>query len=283
MPMAALRLVETVAHAGKTVSEDLFQHTARAVWILDGATGIGPSVIEGAPSDPYWLVHAANDALKAIWDDEAPTETLCARAAEQVIAAFAGVVRQPPPPPIDRPTACLLIARLWRDRLELSTVGDCWLIHAGAHGVSDFGAKIDDAVAAPVRDALARFKAAGVSHADLLELLLPFEREVRAKANADGGYGIVDLTTRWPTRMQQRLVEVSPGDRLLLMTDGLYRLIDTFAAYDAPSLMAAAETRGLAALYAELRTLEHGDPDCAAYPRGKVSDDVAAALLTVDG
>jgi len=280
--MLRLRLVETIAHPCKEANEDLFGCNAQAAWIFDGATGIGPNIIPGAPTDPYWLVHAMNAAMTQHWDEHAPTRALCRSAAGQVIEQFSQVAPEPTPPLIDRPTACWLMARLWDGQLELSTVGDCQLIHAGAEGVLEFGGKIGD-VAAPVRDELARLKAAGVDARDLVRLLLPFEREVRAKANVDGGYAIVDLTPRWIDRIERRAVRASAGDRILLMTDGFYRLIDTFGTYDAETLMAAALSRGLQPLYEELRALETADENCEAFPREKVRDDVAAALLTIDG
>ena len=138
-------------------------------------------------------------------------------------------------------------------------------------------------MAAPVREELTRLKAAGVAGKDLRRMLLPLEREFRSKANTDGGYAIVDLTIRWIDRIDQQSVRVSAGDRVLLMSDGFYRLIDTSATYTADTLMAAAVRNGLQPLYEELRALEAADEDCAAFPRDKVRDDVTAALLAIDG
>lgn len=277
-----LRLVEAIAHASKAANEDLFDCNAEAAWIFDGASGIGPGVIAGAPSDPWWLVHAVNDALKANWRDDLATPDLCRAAMTDVAARFAEAAGSPPPDLADCPTACLLMARLWEGRLELSSVGDCWMLRAGADGVTEFGVKISDEVAAPVRDELARLTAAGVAGAELFERLVPLERAVRAKANIDGGYAIVDLTDRWTGRLARAEVEAAPGDTLLLMTDGFYRLIDTFGLYDAQTLMTAARRGGLAPLYDELRAVEQADAACVRFPRIKKSDDVAAALLVIE-
>jgi hypothetical protein len=278
--MPELQLIERIAYPCKVTNEDLFDCNGQAAWIFDGASGIGPGVIPGAPSDPYWLVQAMNAAIKAHWRDEAPTKALLMSAAQQVIAQFAHAVTNPAPPLIDRPTACWLMARLWDGGLELSTVGDCQLIHSGARGVFHFGGDLGD-VAAPVRQALAQLKQARVAAEDLVQRLLPLEREVRAKANIEGGYAIVDLTTRWIDRIEQKRVSISAGDRILLMTDGLYRLIDTFNRYSAETLIAAALRDGLQPLYDELRALEADDETCEAFPRAKVRDDVAAALLRI--
>lgn len=279
--MRRLRLVERIDQPCKAVSEDLFDCNAQAAWIFDGATGIVPDLIAGAPSDPYWLVHAVNAGIQAHWDDAAPTRSLLRAAAEDAIARFLAQAEAPVPPMIDRPTACLLMARLWQGGLELSTLGDCWLLRSSAGRVSEFGSKLGDEVAGPVRQEMARLKAAGFAGAALFEQLLPMERQFRATANTDGGYPVVDLSLRWIDRITQASVEALPGDQLLLMTDGLYRLIDTFRIHDGESLMRAALDGGLAPLLAQLRALEAADERCEAYPRAKVRDDVAAALLVI--
>jgi len=70
--------------------------------------------------------------------------------------------------------------------------------------------------------------------------------------------------------------------RGLLVSDGFYRLVDTFRVYpDAPALLGAALERGLAALLAELRMLEDADPECIAYPRIKPKDDATVLLFEI--
>ena len=277
--MAKLDLIDSVAHPYKEVNEDLFDHNDQAAWIFDGASGIGPKIMTHAPSDPYWLVHTFNDALKKNWNDATPTKQLFEKASAAIAEEF---LRQAPvvPPAVDRPTACLLMARLGRNRLEVSAVGDCWLVYRSGTNVQEFGNKLGD-VAAPVYRELKRLKETGVSGKDLVDRLIPVEREVRAKANTDGGYAILDLTARWINRMAEHVFDARAGDEFLLMTDGFYRLIDIFKAYTAASLIEAARNKGLAALYTELREMEAGDEDCALYPRIKIRDDAAAALLKV--
>ncbi len=279
--MTSLKLVEAISHPCKVTNEDLFDYNARAAWIFDGASGIGPKVIPSSPSDPFWLVQSMNAAIKRRWHDEKSTPDLLTEAADDVIESFLQIAQDPVPPMIDRPTACWLMARLWDGQLELSAVGDCCLVHKGLNGTTSFGGKISDELAAPVRQELKRLKAEGVDAGKLADLLRPLEREFRAKANVDGGYAIVDLTQRWISRIEQSRVLISPGDHILLMTDGLYRLIDTFHKYDTDGLLEAALLMGLSPLYEELRALELHDEDCATFPRAKAQDDVAAALMAI--
>ena len=276
--MEQLHLIESIAYPGSNVNEDLFDMNGQAAWIFDGATGISPSIIPHSLSDPHWFVHSINDALKIAWSDNLSTPEILRAAAESVIHKFDTIVHKPLPPMIDRPTACFLMARIWKRRLELSAVGDCWMIHSSRAGVSDFGVKIGD-TAEPVHKEMKRLRSLSLAGTELLARLLPFEREFRSKANQDGGHAIVDLSTRWIERMQKQDREFAVGDHILLMTDGLYRLIDGFKAYSSASLFKAAQERGLQTLYEELREREEIDKECLTYPRVKYRDDVAAAIL----
>jgi hypothetical protein len=76
-------------------------------------------------------------------------------------------------------------------------------------------------------------------------------------------------------------VETPAGTRVLLMTDGFLALVSDYERYDVPSLLAAAESKGLAALGQELREIERNDADGARYPRFKTHDDATALLFRV--
>lgn len=69
--------------------------------------------------------------------------------------------------------------------------------------------------------------------------------------------------------------------RALLMSDGFYRLVDTFSAYrdDATLFAVALQPKGLTTLLAELRAREDADPECIAHPRLKPKDDATALLV----
>ena len=72
---------------------------------------------------------------------------------------------------------------------------------------------------------------------------------------------------------------VRAPDDLLMMSDGFYRLVDTFERYTDATLFQAVEQRGLAALLQELRELERGDPECRRHLRFKTHDDATALRL----
>jgi hypothetical protein len=76
-------------------------------------------------------------------------------------------------------------------------------------------------------------------------------------------------------------IRVSRGDNLVLMSDGFTALVDAYEAYDPIGLLAAVESRGLAALADELRQIELADAACLHFPRFKVSDDATAIWVRI--
>jgi hypothetical protein len=71
-------------------------------------------------------------------------------------------------------------------------------------------------------------------------------------------------------------------DHILIASDGFFRLVNVFGAYDESKLLAAAlHGKGLAALYTELREREAEDPTCRRHPRLKFMDDASAVLVRI--
>ena len=68
----------------------------------------------------------------------------------------------------------------------------------------------------------------------------------------------------------------------LLMSDGLYRAVDTFHVIAENQMMAWAMDEGLATILAAVRRLEARDADCIRYPRLKPQDDATALLFEIE-
>ena len=78
-----------------------------------------------------------------------------------------------------------------------------------------------------------------------------------------------------------RTIAAASGTRVMLCTDGLYRLVDMYGILDDDGLIRAALDDGLATLVARLRGFEADAADDARFGRFKTSDDAAALLLEV--
>ena len=67
-----------------------------------------------------------------------------------------------------------------------------------------------------------------------------------------------------------------------IVSDGFFRLVNVFGAYDAADLVAnALRGGGLRALCTELRSREADDPSCRTYPRLTRMDDASAILVRI--
>jgi hypothetical protein len=84
----------------------------------------------------------------------------------------------------------------------------------------------------------------------------------------------------WLPEAQHMRLSADEADHLLFASDGFFRLVNVFGAYDEGKLVATALTGGLAALGSELREIESKDPDCLRYPRLRSMDDASAVLMS---
>jgi len=105
-------------------------------------------------------------------------------------------------------------------------------------------------------------------------------RAARGRVNS-GSYWLFTPDKRAAAHAQRRIVKVEKGALLLLASDGFLALASDYGAYDAAGLIAAAKTKGLAAIGEELRAIENGDASGEKFARFKKSDDATALLLEI--
>jgi hypothetical protein len=70
--------------------------------------------------------------------------------------------------------------------------------------------------------------------------------------------------------------------RILLASDGYYRLVDHYDAASDAELVRRTAALGADALLTQLRAIEAADPLAITYPRLKIADDATALLIAVD-
>jgi hypothetical protein len=273
-------------------NEDARGHTARSAWVLDGATGLGDSPLLPEASDAAWLARAYSAWLRSEADDTGrDLRRLFADLVARVSGEFEARKRRTPSGRFDLPSAGMAFVRLGVACLEYARLGDCRAILAPPGGTpvlftgSSPLQQLDAAVVAKMEALRRREPSAG--HARLRRAVSGDLRANRSRFNAEGGYwvlgtdaGTADGVAR---NMEVGSVTLDGGGpvRGLLMSDGFYRLVDTFRAYpdDAALIKAAGREGGLEAMLAELRALEDADPECVAHPRLKPRDDATALLF----
>ncbi len=98
-------------------------------------------------------------------------------------------------------------------------------------------------------------------------------------ANTEGGYWVLGVEPEAAKHVEVGSVPLETPAAGLLMSDGFYRLVDTFGLVAEDRLLGRAREEGLSALLAEVRQAEDNDPDCLRHPRFKPKDDATALLL----
>lgn len=252
-----------------------------AVWVLDGATGIGDRPHIAPPSDAAWFVGEVSGALSAGFAAGLSTLHAIAQSARAAVDAARRIA------PIDHldsyelPCASLtLVQSIGDDALEFANLGDCRLVWSLGEGAAQpYGTSGVTALDARMEQRIAADLARGLSPEEVRIASKAMAREHRKLINRPDGYWILDLTGAGVPHTERTVLRTDQPLDLLLMSDGFTRLTDLYGVHDHDSLLRAARTEGLTALYDRLRAIEADDPECRTYARHKVRDDATAVLL----
>jgi hypothetical protein len=277
-----LQVVDAVCESSGSVNEDRWGTIADAVWVLDGATGLTEQRLLPGPSDALWLVERVDAGLTQHAAADAAPADMLRPIVRQAQDQFARLALRADAAPADRPSAGLTMLRLRGDAVELSSLGDCRIVHPGQDGVPRcFGTSRVTALDDRLVEEVVRLQANGLSREQIWRDLLPMIRRHRALVNLPEGYWVLDLTERGLAHIEVATVPAATGAAFLLLSDGFYRLVDLYHRYSYASLLQGAQERGLRRLFDELRAIEAADGDCRRHPRLKPRDDATAVLVSL--
>lgn len=261
-------------------NEDSFSHAAGFACVFDGATVLGENLMPGR-SDAQWIAQFGARRLRAHAEGDAsePRDMLRAAAADAE-KSFTALRKRAPAETYETPLASLMALFVRGDWLAALWFGDCSaLIRSPDGAVSVVGEALDSR--ARERNRVSRLaEPEGVAATTVREKFLPALRASRNRVNR-GGNWLFSPDVRCAGHATAAQLAVEPGSLILLASDGFFALVSDYARYSADELLAAAHSRGLAALGDELRAIEAGDPKGLAFPRFKRSDDATALLLSL--
>lgn len=283
-------MIQTISTAARGAhNEDLIATFEREglidLVILDGATSVADEdYVDREVGDVVWFVHAFAMALgEAIEPDRSQVDTVV-RAIEQVRTEYDRRTDDLTVPSYAWPIAALTWVRIRHDsgraRLEVWCLGDCKTLLRMADGrvvdVDPFDNPFEAQLLQRVREEAAQ---GGEDPATRLQRMMPVLRERRTFQNSTRAPNSLCLYPHGPFDARSYSVDVEPGMMLLMMTDGFYRLVDTYGLYDDAGLVDACHVRGLEALMAELRAHEHSGAASIAIKRA----DDASAIAWIAG
>ena len=266
-----------------------FDEGAGTVWVIDGATDVGtrrlfPGIGEaddapnfGWESDAAWYAdRLSGQFLKPPQSHENAKTYL-----GSVIADMDRLARREAVIPIDEqprhnlPSAGGIWMRRQDDRLEFAGLGDCVaIVRTGGH--TQYIGQLDliRAEHALNRKQLAEpaGKAGGYANA----------RKTRDRMNTDGAHWVFSLHPEAALHADVTQIKMRGETRVLLMSDGFFRLIEPYGLYDINTLMdRALEGDALPDLTVQLRAAEQNPEDDVRMGRLKTSDDACAVLVEI--
>lgn len=273
--------------SGPGPNEDAIGHTGTdsngAAWVIDGATGVAErQFIPGAASDAAWFAARLGTAFADLFDPTDSVTEQMRRAILQVSERYQSLVQDQDIPPYGLPSAAGVWVR-WdtEGRLAYASLGDCRALIQPPDGrVVGLGPRRLDLGDALVNAAVRTVQGLGIRDpAAIRQRLTGRLRDSRARMNRPGGYWVFGIEPAAAEHCDLDQAQLVSGSRVLLISDGLFRLVDTYGAYSVDTLVSAAAADGLAPLYRVLREIEAADPDCRRHVRLKPGDDASAVLL----
>ncbi|CFX00425.1 conserved protein of unknown function [Candidatus Filomicrobium marinum] len=278
-------VIDSISLASGEANEDRYGHCGGLMaWVIDGATDVIETPLIGSGTDAAWFAEAVHRTIStaALMPPE-HLDDFPARICETVAAAFDRAITRQPTGRHEYPSATTMIIRANGDRVDYVAVGDCALIvqaDENTHTVGLGGAEAGDRSTAKVVVSLQEQNATA-SHDEVKALIWPKIRKRRAKINLPDGYGALSITPPPPKFVATGSLDVTPGDHILIASDGLTRLSELYQRYKPNELIDAAITRGLEAIVRELREIEIADASCKSHPRVKATDDATGILLKI--
>ena len=197
-----------------------------------------------------------------------------------VHSGFLTIDRELSRPAGEQPSAALALAALQGNTLHLIGIADCRIIYEARTGeIGEF----NPSEAAWLKPSLSPSGAGLSRNIQAKTLGPPKGLHPNAKGACQSRRRVLCRASDARLEQPRKARNHKAGNirHLLLVSDGLYRLVDVFGTTTAAGLMERALAQGLLPLYSELRGLELADADCSDYPRVKAHDDASAILVAL--
>ncbi len=255
--------------------------------IIDGGTSVADQdYVDPVNGDVVWFVSRFAAALGSCIEAGLDQQRAVHGAVDAVFQEFRALSTTRDVPQYAWPIAALSWVRISGGgavrQLDLYCLGDCKVLMRDPGGaVIDLDPWVNPQEAV-LRAEMARLQADGVTDsAQRHARLLPLLRERRVFQNTVANPAALCLRPAGEFTARSYTFPVSPGASVLAMTDGFYRLVDTYGLHTNESLFASCVEHGLDAALAALRGYEAQAR--ATSLSVKRADDASAILWRAPG
>jgi hypothetical protein len=254
--------------------------------VLDGASSVAQqNYIDQDAGDVAWFVRRFSSAFGKALAGHSSQEQAVRTAVDALRAEFEDRTGGLAVPVHAWPIAAMTWVRILpagaSSELIVYCLGDCKTLLLRADGsVQDLDPWVNPQEAV-VQDAIAALVREGVDDpAARRERLLPMLRRRREEQNTAPSPQSLCLAPAGPFAARRYALRAERGSTLLVMTDGFYRLVDTYGLHTDASLLQACAGGGLEALLAELRQYEEASGGAGLAV--KQADDASAVAWRFD-
>ena len=256
--------IETITSAGGSGhNEDLVEvwrgQGVTDVVLLDGGTSVADrNYVDDAAGDVAWFVRTFCSELRNVVRPGLPQAGSVELAVRRVRAAFERETTGVDVPAYAWPIAAMTWVRYRHDgTLATYCLGDCKAFLRLADGqVLDLDPYVNPQELV-LQSELARLAEEGVIDPVMRrERLMPMLRERRVFLNTSREPAVLCMQPRGPFRPRVHSAQAVEGAVLLCMTDGLYRIVDTYGLRTIEDLAGFIVRDGLQAAMSELREFE---------------------------
>lgn len=268
-------------HQG-AVNEDIVGHCGDAAWVIDGATGIGASLLE-EPSDAAWLAQTASRFLADVLRTHPamPTADVLRTVMAQCGEALLRQRVREPEGHHELPSAAFAMVRAVDGMAEITTLADCRVVAADADGAARlWGSAALDAIEgrtlAALRGVLAEDPA--ITPDALKERLMPGLVANRRLMNRDGGYWVLGTEPAAADHVWQARIPLRAGQRFAIASDGFLRLAELFDVAGPADFLAIRSADEWRRWIDALRALERAPGSLRRFARVKPHDDASLVV-----
>lgn len=255
------------------VNEDRAGGSEDVLWVLDGATGLGPSRIP-TTTDAAWFVEAIDAALSETTEETASLADMLATAVAAVARRWE-VEAGPATDEWHAPSAAIAMIRVLPGEVDMLALGDCRIVYRHNGAIEAFGANDIAPLETRGHAALAALFDAdpALSLADARRRVDPILRENRVKMNSLDGYWVLGLDPRPVAKALTAAIPLAAGESkpFMIASDGYLRLAEVYGAATLEDLLD--DIAGVGQRLGQLRAIEAEDEACRRYVRFKCRDD----------